>query len=46
VLSSVSEFSPGVANFPAKVFTLNGLRIKKVRWDSDGFGIAVFSAVL
>jgi hypothetical protein len=46
VLSSVSEFSPGVANFPAKTFTLNGPRIAKVRFDSDGFGIAAFSAVL
>lgn len=46
VVSSVSEFSPGTANFPARVFTLNGPRIKKVRWDSNGFGIAAFSAVI
>jgi branched-chain amino acid transport system substrate-binding protein len=46
VLSSVSEFSPGDANFPAKVFTLRGPGVAKVRWDSDGFGVAAFSAVL
>jgi hypothetical protein len=45
-LSSVSEFSPGIANFPAKIFTLSGPGIAKVRWDSDGFGVAAFSAVL
>jgi autotransporter-associated beta strand protein len=46
VLSSVSEFSPGVANFPAKTFTLNGPKIVAVRFDSNGFGTAAFSAVL
>jgi hypothetical protein len=45
-LSSVSESSPGVADFPAKIFTLDGPGIVKVRWDSDGFGVAAFSAVL
>jgi branched-chain amino acid transport system substrate-binding protein len=45
-LSSVSESSPGTANFPAKIFTLSGPGIAKVRWDSDGFGVAAFSAVL
>ena len=45
-LSSVSESSPGTENFPAKIFTLNGPGIAKVRWDSDGFGVAAFSAVL
>jgi hypothetical protein len=46
VLSSVSELSPGIENFPAMIFTLNGPDIAKVRWDSDGFGFAAFSAVL
>ena len=45
-ISSVSEFSPGDANFPGKTFTLRGPGIAKVRWDSDGFGFAAFSAVL
>jgi hypothetical protein len=45
-LAQVSEASPGVANFPAKVFTLNGPGIMAVRWDSNGFGFAAFSAVL
>ncbi len=46
VLSSVSESSPGIVNFPAKTFTLNGPRIVAVRFDSNGFGSAAFSAVL
>jgi hypothetical protein len=46
VLSSVSESFPGIANFPAKVFTLNGPGIVAVRFDSNGFGTAAFSAVL
>jgi hypothetical protein len=46
VLSSVSEISPGIENFPAKVFTLNGPGIVAVRFDSNGFGTAAFSAVL
>ena len=45
-LSTVNEFSPGVANFPAKTFTLNGPKIVAVRFDSNGFGTAAFSAVL
>src|SRR6266487_1957427 len=46
VVSSVSEGSPGYANFPAKTFTLNGPRIVSVRFDSNGHGTAAFSAVL
>jgi hypothetical protein len=45
-LSMVSEGSPGSANFPAKTFTLNGPKIVSVRFDSNGFGYAAFSAVL
>ena len=45
-ISSVSEASPGTANFPAQTFNLSGPNIAAVRWDSNGGGTAAFPAAL
>ena len=34
-----------IMNFSPQVFTLTGRRIANVRWDSNSFGIAAYSAV-